>query len=172
VFANHGEYCKDRKTREECATMTNIIPFPRKSVLASGEKSAAGTAPLGYEFTPGELDELCRWYSAMKYAFPQTEAVMTVCHRTKVSAVGLYGIGGRTPNCLISKHEADGRALLLWATEQDAPRLIGDLAEITRSQIRAIDPPPDETRWMDLSGWTSVCTSRTIGYRLHSVGGP
>src|SRR5260221_4482869 len=27
---------KGRKTREECATMTNIIPFPRKSVLAAG----------------------------------------------------------------------------------------------------------------------------------------
>jgi hypothetical protein len=150
--------------------MTNIVPFPGKRVLAFGGKprETSSNAPR-YEFTPEELDELCRWYSAMKYAFPQAEAVMTVCHRTKVSALGIYGAGGRMPNCLISKHEAQGSAYLLWATEQDAPRLLENIGEITRRQIRAIDPPPDEARWMDLTGWTTVFSNRTEAYRLHGV---
>src|SRR5262249_59495391 len=97
------------------------------------------------------------------------EGVRTVGRRRKVSAVGLYGAGGRTPNCLISKHEAEGRAYLLWATEQDAPRLIASLDEITRGQIRAIDPPPDEACWMDLSGWSAIFSKRTLPYPLHSV---
>lgn len=150
--------------------MTNIIPFPGKGALAVSEASReAGFPRRDYEFTGDELEQLCRWYSAMKYAFPNAEAVMTVCHKTKVSAVGLYGAGGRTPNCLISKHQANGKAYLLWATEHDAPRLLTDLSEVTDRQILAIDPPRDEACWMDLTGWMSVFAKRTIGYQLHSV---
>jgi hypothetical protein len=150
--------------------MTNIIPFPGQGGLAVREVAReAGCAGRPYEFTAEQLEELCRWYSAMKYAFPNAEAVMTVCHKTKVSAVGIYGAGGRTPNCLISKHESHGKPYLLWATEHDAPRLLDDVAEITQRQIRAIDPPNDEASWMDLSGWMSVFANRTIGYQLHSV---
>jgi hypothetical protein len=150
--------------------MTNIIPFPGREALAAGGAPRDGRGAVQpHEFTPEELEELCRWYSAMKYAFPNAEAVMTVCHKTGVSAVGLYGAGGRTPNCLISKHAASGRSYLLWATEHDAPRRIRDLSEITQRQITAIDPPHDETRWMDLAGWMSVFANRTIGYQLHSV---
>src|SRR5689334_13449894 len=150
--------------------MTNIIPFPRQGGAAVGEAAREiGFVGRPYEFTAEQLEELCRWYSAMKYAFPNAEAVMTVCHKTKVSAVGIYGAGGRTPNCLISKHESQGKSYLLWATEHDAPRLLESLSEITQRQIRAIDPPRDESRWLDLSGWMSVFANRTIGYQLHSV---
>ncbi len=103
--------------------MTNIVPFPKRVGLGEPIPLEAAGAP--YEFTPDELAKLCRWYSAMKYAFPRVQGVMAVCHNERVSAIGLYGEGGRTPNCLISKHEADGRTCLIWATEQDPPRLIG-----------------------------------------------
>jgi len=70
--------------------MTNIVPFP----VARGNRDAAieqrDTAPP-YEFSQEELASLCRWYSAMKYAFPQLRGVMAVCHRQRASAVGLYG---------------------------------------------------------------------------------
>ena len=40
--------------------------------------SASCSGPGDYEFTEKELDALCRWFSAMKYAFPGTEGVMIV----------------------------------------------------------------------------------------------
>lgn len=150
--------------------MTNVIPFPGNGFVALGETSR-GFAARGflYEFTEEELESLCRWYSAMKYAFPDLEAVMTVCRRTRVSAVGLYGPAGRPPNCLISKHEHEGRACLLWATDQDRPRVISSIGEITDRQITAIDPPRNETSWLDPSGWLSVFHNRMAGPVLHGA---
>src|ERR1700722_19333839 len=113
---------------ERAREMTNIIPFPRRPVLMSKRD---GMMPAPYEFTDEELATLCRWYSAMRYAFPRIQGVMAVCHNEKVSAIGLYGEGGTSPNCLLSKHEAAGRITLLWTTKPDRPRLIGSLAEIT-----------------------------------------
>src|SRR5689334_5490072 len=131
--------------------MTNIVPFPKKTV--PGERARASESAAPYEFTEAELERLGRWYSAMKYAFPRIQGVMAVCHAEKVSAVGLYGEAGTTPNCIISKHHADGRIYLMWATEQDAPRIIASLSEITDAQIVAIAPPRNEARWLDSGGW-------------------
>ena len=143
--------------------MTNVIAFPKcaehRPKLRSGGKAA-------YEFTATELAKLCRWYSAMKYAFPQLQGVMTVSHKEKVSALGLYGQGGTTPNCLISKHEADARIYLLWATDPDPPRIITSISEITDAQIIAIAPPRNEASWLDMVGWMNVLASRTIGGHL------
>jgi hypothetical protein len=140
--------------------MTNIVPFPKRSDHSTATPS---TAPAPYEFTTEELNQLCRWYSAMKYAFPQLQGIMAVCHQERVSAVGLYGKGGTTPNCLISKHDAEGRIYLLWATEQDPPRIIRAIAEITDAQILAIAPPRNEASWLDAVGWMQVLANRTIG---------
>jgi hypothetical protein len=146
--------------------MTNVIAFPRCSERRAKPRSG-GTA--AYEFTAAELAKLCRWYSAMKYAFPQLQGVMTVSHKEKVSAVGLYGQGGTTPNCLISKHEADQRVYLLWATDPDPPRVITSIDEITDAQIIAIEPPRNEASWLDVGGWMNVLASRTIGGHLDAA---
>ena len=146
--------------------MTNVIAFPRCTEHRA-KPGSGGTAP--YEFTAAELAKLCRWYSAMKYAFPQIQGVMTVSHKEKVSAVGLYGRGGTTPNCLISKHEADGRIYLLWATDPDPPRVISAIDEITDAQIIAIEPPRNEASWLDMVGWMNVLASRTIGGHLDTA---
>ncbi|MGH3631724.1 MAG: hypothetical protein ACRDRL_30335, partial [Sciscionella sp.] len=122
-----------------------------------------------YEFTAAELAKLCRWYSAMKYAFPQIQGVMTVSHKEKVSAVGLYGRDGTTPNCLISKHETDERVYLLWATDPDPPRVIASISEITDAQIIAIEPPRNESSWLDVVGWMKVLASRTVGGHLDTT---
>jgi hypothetical protein len=142
--------------------MTNVIPFPGRAAIAvsvrpKGEEAASRL----YDFTAEEVLHLYRWYSAMKYAFPRIEGVMTICHKTKVSAVGLYGAAGTTPSCLISKHENDGRSYLLWSTDQDPPRVIRSIPEITEPQIGAIDPPRDERRWLDAAGWMSILSGRT-----------
>jgi hypothetical protein len=146
--------------------MTNVIPFPRSTEHRAIARSGPTAA---YEFTAAELAKLCRWYSAMKYAFPQVQGVMTVSHKEKVSAVGLYGRDGTTPNCLISKHETDERVYLLWATDPDPPRVIGSISEITDAQIIAIEPPRNESSWLDVVGWMKVLASRTVGGHLDTT---
>jgi hypothetical protein len=146
--------------------MTNVIAFPRSTEHRAKPRSGGAAA---YEFTAAELAKLGRWYSAMKYAFPRLQGVMTVSHKEKVSAVGLYGQGGTTPNCLISKHEADERIYLLWATDPDPPRIIASIDEITDAQIIAIEPPRNEASWLDMVGWMNVLASRTIGGHLDAA---
>src|SRR5665213_4259698 len=114
--------------------MSNVLSFPKKPLPRASESPAM--AP--YEFACEELAVLCRWYSAMKFAFPRLQGVMTVCREDRVSAIGLYGDDGCSPNCLISKHETDGQVILLWATDHDRPRTIGAIREIADAQILAI----------------------------------
>src|SRR5258708_26186969 len=139
--------------------MTNIIPFPRRP----DHRPVPQTRPLPpYEFNGKELAKLGRWYSAMKYAFPQIQGVMTVRQQERVSAIGLFfGGAGTRPSCLISKHEADGRIYLMWATDHDAPRVIQSISEITEAQIVAIAPPKNEASWLDWVGWIEVLARRT-----------
>jgi hypothetical protein len=139
--------------------MSKILPFPKKPQHRPVEPHAAAL----HEFSAEELAILCRWYSAMKFAFPQVQGVMTACHKDRVSAVGLYGKGGSSPNCLISKHEMDGQVFLLWATDHDQPRVIAALTEITDAQIVAIAPPRNEATWLDLVGWMQILAERTVG---------
>src|SRR5713226_2543088 len=146
--------------------MTNVIPFPRCTEHRPMPRSGTIAA---YEFTTAELAKLCRWYSAMKYAFPQIQGVMTVCHKDKVSAVGLYGRDGMTPNCLLSKHQSEGNLYLMWATDQDPPRIIRAISEITDAQIVAIEPPRNEASWLDVVGWMKVLASRTVGGHLDAT---
>jgi len=146
----------DSRTARE---MTNIVPFPKRAGLV--EISRVGT-PLPYEFNDDELAALCRWYSAMRYAFPAVQAVMAVCRSERLSAIGLYGEGGTTPNCLLTKHEADDVTHFVWVTDQDPPRTIATLREITETQIAAIAPPPDEAAWLDHAGWSKVGATRTF----------
>ena len=131
--------------------MTNIIPFPGNARSAS---RLAGDRP--YEFTADEMRLLCRWYSAMKYAFPSVEGVMTICPSRRMSAVGLYGRSGLAPSCLLSKHERGGRPYLLWAADPDQPREIASVAELIERQIGAIRPPRNERRWLDEAGWQAI----------------
>ncbi len=86
---------------------TNVVPFPLtvRSVLSAVDAACSATK---YEFTEEELAALCRWFSAMKYAFPGTEGVMMVSHQESYSAVGLYNRAGGAPNCLVAKHEVGG----------------------------------------------------------------
>jgi hypothetical protein len=127
------------------------------------------TIANNYEFTETELGVLCRWFSAMKYAFPGTEGVMIVSHLESYSAVGLYNRTGRAPNCLVAKHEAREGVHFFWSTEFDPPRLIGDLSEITNAHIRAIRPPRNEKDWLDPAGWGRVYASRLIARQLEVV---
>jgi hypothetical protein len=148
---------------------TNVIPLPltlRCRRAAEGKPSRLCGA---YEFTEAELGALCRWFSAMKYAFPGTEGVMIVSHQDGYSAVGLYNRRGRAPNCLIAKHEVGGLTRFFWSTEGDPPRAAGGLAEITDAHIRAIRPPGDEKGWLDPTGWMGVYAARMIATAVQVV---
>jgi len=133
---------------------------------ADGESRSA---PADYEFTESELAALCRWFSAMKYAFPGTEGVMIVNHQESYSAVGLYNPAGGAPNCLVAKQEARGIARFFWSTEGDPPQLINDLSEITDAHIRAIEPPINEKGWLDPIGWMGVYAARRIATAVQVV---
>ena len=139
---------------------TNVIPFPLTGQTRTDSEVTA--RPRDYEFTEAELAALCRWFSAMKYAFPGTEGVMVVSHQEAYSAVGLYNGAGGAPNCLIAKHEADGVTRFFWSTEGDPPRLLNALSEITDAHIRAIHPPRNEKGWLDPIGWMGVYAARMI----------
>lgn len=149
---------------------TNIIPFPPR---AQGRKPAgdngAPSEPADHEFTEAELAALCRWFSAMKYAFPGTEGVMIVSHPERYSAVGLYNRDGGAPNCLVAKQQLANATRFFWSTEGDPPRLIGDLSEITDAHIRAIRPPRNEKGWLDPIGWMGVYAARLIATAVQVV---
>jgi len=149
---------------------TNVIPFP---LMVRARKAAAdggsGSGPGEYEFSENELAALCRWFSAMKYAFPGTEGVMIVSHQESYSAVGLYNPAGGAPNCLVAKHEAGGTTRFFWSTEGDPPQLLNDLSEITDAHIRAIQPPRNEKGWLDPIGWMGVYAARMIATAVQVV---
>jgi hypothetical protein len=171
-----GKICGDAdlghggKVDDVSETM-NVVRFPLRGRLAMSAPAAATSQTLGggYEFTEGELVALCRWFSAMKYAFPGTEGVMVVSHQHGYSAVGLYHPARGVPNCLVAKHEVGGSARFFWSTEVDQPRAIDDLCEITDAHIRAIQPPRNEEGWLDPAGWMGVYASRTIATELQVV---
>ncbi|MBV8494115.1 MAG: hypothetical protein JO162_11650 [Alphaproteobacteria bacterium] len=149
---------------------TNVVPFPlRVRNGKSKAETASASGPGQYEFTERELDALCRWFSAMKYAFPGTEGVMIVSHHQSYSAVGLYNPAGGAPNCLIAKHEVGGTTRFFWSTEGDPPRVISDLSEITDAHIRAIQPPRNEKGWLDPTGWMGVYATRLIATAVQVV---
>jgi hypothetical protein len=155
---------------EQAAEHTNVVRFPLAVPSPPSRVDAASSPALSrYEFTEAELARLCRWFSAMKYAFPGTEGVMIVSHQESYSAVGLYNRAGGAPNCLVAKHEAGGKARFFWSTEFDPPHAIEDLSEITNAHIRAIRPPRDEKGWLDPEGWTGVYASRLISTQLQVV---
>ena len=96
---------------------SNVIAFPLNFRAGAAAAEASPYAkPRFYEFTEDELAALCRWFSAMKYAFPATEGVMIVSHQDNYSAVGLYNPDGGAPNCLVAKHEVSGFARFFWST--------------------------------------------------------
>lgn len=149
---------------------TNIVRFPLKMRRAPSVGRPASNRGRGrYEFTELELAALCRWFSAMKYAFPGTEGVMVVSHQQSYSAVGLYHPARGVPNCLVAKHDVGGNPRFFWSTEVDPPRAIDDLAEITDAHIRAIEPPHNEEGWLDPTGWLGIYASRTIATELQVV---
>jgi hypothetical protein len=149
---------------------TNVVPFPSTTRRGGATASAASLATQSpYEFTAEELNALCRWFSAMRYAFPGTEGIMMVSHQENYSAVGLYNPAGGAPNCLVAKHEVGGSPRFFWSTEFDPPRMISGLAEITDAHIRAICPPRDERDWLDPAGWMGVYASRVIATQLQVV---
>ena len=152
------------------AERTNVITFPLSTRVAATVAGAGQyPTPNSYEFTEGEMAALCRWFSAMKYAFPGTEGVMIVSHQENYSAVGLYNPEGGAPNCLVAKHEVAGIARFFWSTETDQPRVIEHLFEITDAHIRAIQPPRNEKGWLDPAGWMGIYASRLIATVLQVV---
>jgi hypothetical protein len=154
----------------DLSDQTNVVRFPatvKGGAAAVAQASLKRASP--YVFTEAELKALCRWFSAMRYAFPGTEGIMVVSHQESYSAVGLYNPAGGAPNCLLAKHEVGGSPRFFWSTEFDPPRRIGGLAEITDAQIRAIRPPRDESGWLDPAGWRGVYTSRLIATQLQVV---
>jgi hypothetical protein len=155
---------------EQLSEPTNIVPFPLSGQNALARDSDTRLAEdCRYDFSESELAILCRWFSAMKYAFPGTEGVMIVSHPERYSAVGLYNRSGGAPNCLVAKHDTREGLRFFWSTEFDPPRQIGNLSEIINAHIRAIRPPRDEKGWLDPAGWTGVYTSRLIATRLQVV---
>lgn len=155
---------------EHASEHANIVPFPPAAKRAPPRADGAPVAVANkYEFTEAELAVLCRWFSAMKYAFSGTEGVMIVSHLENYSAVGLYNRVGGAPNCLIAKHEMRDGVRFFWSTEFDRPRPIGDLSEIINAQIRAIRPPRNEKGWLDPAGWMGVYAARLIARQMQVV---
>lgn len=155
---------------DEVFDNANVIPFPLMiRTMKSAVEAGSYTPRRQYEFSEDELAALCRWFSAMKYAFPGTEGVMIVSHRDSYSAVGLYNAAGGAPNCLIAKHEVGGSTRFFWSTEGDPPQLVSELSEITDAHIRAIHPPRNEKGWLDPSGWMGVYASRMIATAVQVV---
>jgi hypothetical protein len=152
---------------DDVSEESNIVAFPLP--LRSAPAAPGFPIACGYEFTEPELVALCRWFSAMKYAFPGTEGVMMVSHQQSYSAVGLYNRAGGAPNCLVAKHVVSGKPRFFWSTEFDPPQPIDDLCEITDAHIRAIRPPRDEKGWLDPAGWMGVYASRMIATRLQII---
>ncbi|HVB15099.1 MAG TPA: hypothetical protein VNF04_01065 [Stellaceae bacterium] len=148
---------------------TNVISFPPIVRARRADDGTPAGRPADHEFTERELAALCRWFSAMKYAFPGTEGVMIVSHRERYSAVGLYNPAGGAPNCLVAKHQVSGAVRFFWSTEGDPPRIICDLSEITDAHIRAIRPPRNEKGWLDPIGWMGVYAARMIATALQVV---
>ena len=101
---------------DELFDNTNVVPFPLTFRSSRSTEIGRTSGPSRYEFTDGELAALCRWFSAMKYAFPGTEGVMMVNHQEAYSAVGLYNRAGGAPNCLVAKHQVGGAARFFWST--------------------------------------------------------
>jgi hypothetical protein len=155
---------------EHASEHANIVPFPPTAQrISSRVESTAGLAVNKYEFTEAELAALCRWFSAMEYAFSGTEGVMIISHLENYSAVGLYNRTGGAPNCLIAKHQMRDGVHFFWSTEFDPPRPIGDLSEIINAQIRAIRPPRNERGWLDPAGWMRVYAARLITRQMEVV---
>lgn len=154
--------------RGQVSKQTNVVPFPL-TVRDAFPPAEGRSAFTQYEFTEDELSALCRWFSAMKYAFPGTEGVMIVNHQESYSAVGLYNQAGGAPNCLVAKHEVGGITRFFWSTEFDPPRPIKDISEITDAHIRAIRPPRNEKGWLDPTGWMGVYASRLIATQLQVI---
>ena len=125
-------------------------------------KYVAFTGVLDPGQMPGQKREVLEW--------PYVEGLRLdeATNPLAILAVGLYGQGGTTPNCLISKHEAGERIYLLWATDPDPPRVIASIAEITDAQITAIEPPRNEASWLDMGGHPHTESLRTTE-RFHRL---
>jgi hypothetical protein len=138
------------------------FPRTRRDIV----QIAPGQFPSGpqYTFTSAEMEVLCRWYSALKYAFPEAEAFMVVSHKDRYSMVAISNINGRaTPTGMLFKHVEHGRAAFSWLTEADTA--IGptdSLDDITNGHIAAVACPSDEALWLDHSGWMRVVSERTV----------
>jgi hypothetical protein len=168
---NNGDHSRLRRVLETGGKVsdTNVIPFPVMVRTQSPGNGLPYPGPAEYEFSEKELADLCRWFSAMKYAFPGTEGVMIVSHHQSYSAVGLYNRDGGAPNCLVAKHEVGGVTRFFWSTEGDPPQAIADLSEITDAHIRAIRPPRNEKGWLDPIGWMGVYAARMIATAVQVV---
>jgi hypothetical protein len=151
------------------SSKTNVVPFPLPLRAMTAPPQTVPCPKQAYEFTEDELALLCRWFSAMKYAFPGTEGLMMVNHQENYSAVKLYNRDGGEPNCLVAKHEVGGATRFFWSTEFDPPRRINNLSEIINAHIRAIRPPRNEKGWLDPAGWMGVYAARVIATQLQVV---
>ena len=127
------------------------------------------SGPAEYEFTEKELAALCRWFSAMKYAFPGTEGRDDRQPSPELLGGRPLQPDGGAPNCLVAKHEVGGMTRFFWSTEGDPPRMITDLSEITDAHIRAIRPPRNEKGWLDPTGWMGVYAARMIATAVQVV---
>ena len=140
---------------------SNVHPFPRAHQHAP---VALPAAP--YTFTEAELEILCRWYSALNYAFPGAEVFLVISHKDAYSMLGVTSPTGASPRPagMLFKHLGeDGQPLFTWSTDGDIK--IGPtpvLSEITELHIRAAAPPRDESHWLNRAGWNLVLEERTV----------
>jgi hypothetical protein len=132
---------------------SDILPIPSRQFASEPE----------YLFTVAEVETLCRWYSALKYAFPEADVFMVVSHKDRYSMVGISNINRRaSPTGVLFKHIEGGRPALSWHTEADTT--IGPTAslnEITDAHVAAVSCPADEAMWLDRAGWMTVLSERT-----------
>jgi hypothetical protein len=139
----------------------NVHPFPR-----AHRHVPATPSPPPYIFTEAELEILCRWYSALSYAFPRADVFLVISHKDAYSMVGVTSANSSSsqPAGMLFKHLGDdGQPLFAWITEGNVK--IGPtpvLSEITDLHIRAAGCPLDEGRWLNRAGRTAVLQERTV----------
>jgi hypothetical protein len=135
---------------------------PRSDLISIPSRQSASEPE--YVFTVAELETLCRWYSALKYAFPEANAFMVVSHKDRYSIVGISNINRRaSPTGMLFKHIEGGRAAFSWLTEADTTSgPTESLNEITDPHIAVVACPADEATWLDRAGWLTILSERTI----------
>jgi hypothetical protein len=143
---------------------TMAVPPAAEWTFAPHPEGTADSPHQPYWFTEAERDTLCRWYSALRYAFPAAEFFIIVSGMDQSSMIGLSNLDGRSSLAgILFKRIENGLAIFTWLSEGNivlGPTRI--LSDITDRHIAAVECPVNEDAWLDRLGWEAVLNERTV----------